>query len=433
MAALILVLIHSAAHAFKLPDTGQTKCYDVSGGVIPCDNTGQDGDYIINPMSYTDNGNGTVTDNNTGLLWQKCSVGQDSTTCSGTASTRTWDQATSACTVLNLGGHQTGWRLPTKTELINIVDYSTWYPAINDTYFPNTVPTGYYWSSTTPATASAYAFLVSSNNGWVGQMAKSNDSSVYPSHVRCVWGAQTGLSFTNNGNATVTDNNTGLMWQKCEAGENNEQNTCSGNASHTDWSSALSYCNDLVLPVNGYSDWRLPNVKELESLTDDSRTGSLVDPAYFPNEQSDGGWSSDTYAVINSTSFAWYVRLTSYISDSATTVNKTDPNRYIRCVRGGQTGLSSNFLRLMRGSTPVNTYATFHDAYAAAADGDVIQAQAVVLPVEQVTLSSASSEAVAVDGGYDGVFGSVTGMTTLSGSLTIGGGTTLSIENLIIK
>ena len=216
-------------------------------------------------------------------------------------------------------------------------------------------------------------------------------------------------------------------------GENNEQNTCSGNASHTDWSSALSYCNNLVLPVNGYSDWRLPNVKELESLTDDSRTGSLVDPAYFPNEQSDGVWSSDTYAVINSRSSGWYVRLTSNISDSATTVNKTDPNRYIRCVRGGQSEPSANFLRLMHGGNPVNTYATFHDAYDAAVDGDVIQARAVVLPDEEVTFASASSESVAIKGGFDGGFGSVTGMTNLDGSLTIGGGTTVSIENLIIK
>ena len=60
-----------ASAAFKLPDTGQTKCYDTGGTEIPCAGTGQDGAYSINPMSYTDNGNGTVTDNNTGLIWQK--------------------------------------------------------------------------------------------------------------------------------------------------------------------------------------------------------------------------------------------------------------------------------------------------------------------------------------------------------------------------
>ena len=73
---------------FKLPDTGQTKCYRAVDPYdeIPCAGTGQDGAYNINPMSYTDNGNGTVTDNNTGLIWQKCGVGQNNdSACSGTA------------------------------------------------------------------------------------------------------------------------------------------------------------------------------------------------------------------------------------------------------------------------------------------------------------------------------------------------------------
>ncbi|MBV5349935.1 hypothetical protein JZU71_01895, partial [bacterium] len=77
-----------------LPDTGQTKCYNYSGTEIPCAGTGQDGAYSINPMSFTDNANGTITDNNTGLLWQKCSVAQNNdATCSGTATTHNWYQA----------------------------------------------------------------------------------------------------------------------------------------------------------------------------------------------------------------------------------------------------------------------------------------------------------------------------------------------------
>jgi hypothetical protein len=48
----------------QLPATGETSCYDTSGDVISCTGTAQDGAYIINPISYTDNGNGTVTDNN---------------------------------------------------------------------------------------------------------------------------------------------------------------------------------------------------------------------------------------------------------------------------------------------------------------------------------------------------------------------------------
>jgi hypothetical protein len=73
ISSFLIACFSVSAFAFKLPDTGKTKCYQ---GVspyaeIPCAGTGQDGSYSINPLSYTDNGNATVTDNNTGLMWQK--------------------------------------------------------------------------------------------------------------------------------------------------------------------------------------------------------------------------------------------------------------------------------------------------------------------------------------------------------------------------
>src|SRR5207245_11724451 len=57
------------------PATGQMTCWDTNGNVIPCAGTGQDGDLRKGaPLSYTDNGNGTVTDNNTGLVWEQLSM-----------------------------------------------------------------------------------------------------------------------------------------------------------------------------------------------------------------------------------------------------------------------------------------------------------------------------------------------------------------------
>ena len=100
---------------------------------------------------------------------------------------------------------------------------------------------------------------------------------------------------------------------------------------------------------------------------------------------------------------------------------------YTRCVRGGNTGPLGNFVRLMHGGSPVNTYSTFHDVYAAAVDGDTIQAQAVV-STENVTF--ASSIAIFHTGGYDSGFTSITGLTTI-GSLTISSGM-VTIGNLII-
>jgi len=75
----------------KLPDTGQTQSYT--------DTFGEDSDYTINPPSYTDNGDGTVTDNVTGLMWQQGEVGS-----------MNWEDAITCCEALSLAGY-TDWRL----------------------------------------------------------------------------------------------------------------------------------------------------------------------------------------------------------------------------------------------------------------------------------------------------------------------------------
>jgi hypothetical protein len=97
-----------------------------------------------NRESYTDNGDSTVTDNVTALMWQK------------TAPTTSMTQAAAVayCPTLTLGGHN-DWRLPTLIELLSLVDSSTSEPAINVTYFPG-APDSAFWTSTLYAAASAY-------------------------------------------------------------------------------------------------------------------------------------------------------------------------------------------------------------------------------------------------------------------------------------
>ena len=130
--------------AYKLPDTGQTNCYNSSGTVVGCSTSGQDGQYSINPMLFMDNNNGTIEDANTGLSWQKCSVGQtNDDSCSGSASLSNWYQASgtydstnnpssqSVCGTLNseiFAGFE-DWRLPSAKELQTIVDYSIASPS----------------------------------------------------------------------------------------------------------------------------------------------------------------------------------------------------------------------------------------------------------------------------------------------------------------
>jgi len=175
----------SAITAMKVPDTGQTTKYSTAFG--------DDSDYTINPPSYTDNGDGTITDNVTGLMWQKCSNGQTGADCSGgSAGTYNWYEAsgtadatynpggaTNVCGSLTTGGH-TDWRLPNEFELMGIVDYEILNPAINSTYFPATFSSG-AWSATTFAVNTSYAWSVDFGNGSV---YGSNKSVNY--YVRCV-------------------------------------------------------------------------------------------------------------------------------------------------------------------------------------------------------------------------------------------------------
>ena len=190
--ALLLCCSVALSEAFKLPDTGQTKCYQSVSpyAEIPCAGTGQDGEYTINPMSFTVIGTNSdmVQDNNTGLIWQRYE----------NPSTYYWYQASgtyhatynptsqNVCGSLILGGFS-DWRLPSKKELITIVDYSIPYPGptINITYFPNT-HASYYWSSTTYAGDPYGAWHVHFYYGSVGSYNKGN----YNGYVRCVRGGQ---------------------------------------------------------------------------------------------------------------------------------------------------------------------------------------------------------------------------------------------------
>lgn len=315
---LFLPVLLSAA-TFKLPDTGQTKCYQAvePWAEIPCEGTGQDGAYSINPMNFTDNGNGTVADNNTGLMWQK---EDDDNVYNWYEASGTYDEtynpdSQDVCGSLNLGSHS-DWRLPMKKELMSIVDYGLPYlePAIDATYFPNTKTNlSYYWSSPKAAFGPDNVWGVKFASGVVWYVYKEGYN-----YVRCVRGGQyPDRSFVDNDDGTVTDNSTGLMWQQ-------------GEGEFMIWSSALSYCEGLSL--GGHLDWRLPNVKELDSLTDDERYYPAIDTNFFPNTYSSDCWSSTKYA--GSPNNAWVVDF----GGGLVSIDGNYAGNYVRCVRGGQSG-----------------------------------------------------------------------------------------------
>jgi len=284
-----------------LPDTGQVASYSTIYG--------EDSDYPINPPTYKDNGNGTVTDKVTGLVWQQVDGGE-----------MTWEQAAAYADNLSLGGY-TDWRLPFAKELYTLVDESTLNPAMNTKYFP--ASTAEYWWSCDTAVDDATKVWVSNAGGGIGPHPKTETISAGGSkrfHVRCVReptaSGATHLygSLNSNGDGTVTDNHTGLLWQQAES------------ATMT-WEQALAYAENLTLA--GRSDWRLPNLKELESLSDSDFRAPSLDKTCFPGATATGYWSSTT--LVGDTTKAWYLD-----SDyGLTTYDAKTSLWHVRCVRGG--------------------------------------------------------------------------------------------------
>jgi len=131
--------------------------------------------------------------------------------------------------------------------------------------------------------------------------------------------------FTVQANTNVVlDNLTSLMWTR-------NANLLSG---QTNWADAISYCKTLT--YGGYSDWRLPNVRELQSLIDFSQLNPVLPPGHpFTDIQwlnaGEYYWSATTLA--DGETYAWFV----YLSDGYTYYGtKTALNLYVWPVRGGQ-------------------------------------------------------------------------------------------------
>ncbi len=291
---LLAVMLLAAAPAWAqgvidLPRTGQTICYDAAGSVIACPGTGQDGDWqagVAWPSPrFTDNGNGTVTDNLTGLIWLK------NANCFGT---QAWANALNAANTLNSGecgltdGSVEGdWRLSNVNELESLFNAGQASPVawLNTQGFTN-VQSLYYWSSSTYAGSTGDAWAVYR----YGYVYAGNKTEAYSNYVWPVRAATTppaelwktgqttsyatgddgdlerGVAwpsprFTDNGDGTVTDNLTGLIWL--------QNANCFGART---WANALTDANTLNSGECGLTDgsvegdWRLPNRKELRSL-----------------------------------------------------------------------------------------------------------------------------------------------------------------------
>ena len=167
-----------------LPKTGQTTCYDADGYEIDCTGTGQDGEYQEgaqwpNPR-FTDNGDGTVTDNMTGLVWLK------NADC---LSYVTWTDTLNACNTLAAGqceltdAYVAGqWRMPNINELLSLIDFTTYPPIASPNPFEN-ISVNLYWSSTTDSDRTK-ALGVWADSGRVLEWSKYDETGCHLWPVR---------------------------------------------------------------------------------------------------------------------------------------------------------------------------------------------------------------------------------------------------------
>jgi len=330
-----VMIVPAVAFAGPVPDTGQTSCYDGDGNVITCPQPGQpfygqDAQYGTNTQSYTKldaSANdlpdsapswAMVRDNLTDLIWE-CKT--DDNSIHDKDNTYYSPDAQLLINQLNravFGGFN-DWRLPDVKELSCLVNMSRMSPAVNPDYFPNLIL--YYWSGnpTPVVSGNKYCnYYVQVQNGYVYNYYHAGS----PGGVMGVRGDSSGVAsnFIDNKNGSVSDTTTGLMWQQ-------------GSSPQTmNWQQALAYCENLELA--GYTDWRLPNVHELQSIVDYTRYNPSINTSYFPSTTPTFYYTSTTRN--DSPDYAWTVMFDYGYVNLYFGSDKLTPY-YARCVRDDRT------------------------------------------------------------------------------------------------
>lgn len=263
-------------------DTGQTRCFSDRGQLLEPPKPGepffgQDGFYQGAKACYRDNGDGTVSDPNTGLMWQKTPELDRKLT---------YPEALAHANKSRLAGH-TDWRLPTIKQLYSLIDFNgncraqPPVPYIDTRFFDfrfgdeqrgERLIDSQYWTSTEyvgltmrgAATVFGVNFADGRIKGYPRDIGPRGEPATH--FVRLVRGnPDYGKNrFVDNGDGTVSDLATGLMWARSDSGK------------AMSWQESLAYCATLTLA--GHHDWRLPDAKQLQSIVDYTRAPDARDP-----------------------------------------------------------------------------------------------------------------------------------------------------------
>jgi formylglycine-generating enzyme required for sulfatase activity len=321
------------AVTYPVVDTGQEVCYNASGE-IACPVAGeafygQDAQRDGNQPSYTLSADSlTVYDNVTGLTWMASPDGNLDGTLESPGDKFSWSDAMDFPATLNAqsyGGYD-DWRLPSIKELYSLIDFSGLDPSgPNPTNLVPFIDTDYYefvygdesqgeriidsqyWTTTeyvwTTMHGDHTVFGVNFADGRIKGYGTYNPMGGYKlNFALCVRGnIDYGMNdFTDNGDGTVTDAATGLMWQQDDSGVGMQ------------WQDALAYAESLSLA--GHDDWRLPNAKELQSVVDYTRSPDYSGSAAIDPVFSCTGNTNETLA----TDYPWYWTGTTHANLSPT-------------------------------------------------------------------------------------------------------------------
>jgi len=334
--------------SYPIVDTNQTTCYNatiaIAAPVKGEDFYGQDAQYEGYQPSYKDNSDGTITDKVTGLMWTQSPDmnGDGEITADDKLS---YNEALELLETYNQADYN-DWRLPTIKELYSLIDFAGMDPSgydsddisgltpfINTSFFnyaygdteanERIIDSQYLTTTLYVDPSYAYDFGVNFADGRIKGYDMDFMGSDKTFFIIFVRGNQSyGINdFVDNGDKTITDKATGLMW----AQEDNGQGIT--------WKEALNYAENAELA--GHTDWRLPNVKELQSIVDYTRSpattnspaiDALFNSTSIVNElnQTDYPyiWSGTTHANYTSTpgnaaSYVSFGRAMGYMTEMA--------------------------------------------------------------------------------------------------------------------
>ena len=323
--------------------TGQRSCYDPEGQKIPCSGTGQDGEFAYGAFRedrfvWREE---VVFDRLTGLFWPKDA--------NPLGYPLPWEEALKAVKVLNEEGFLgfSDWRLPNRRELRSLIFLEAKNPVLPPGHPFVNVFAGWYWTSTSAAINPRYAWNIHLGGGRMFYSRKDEERLLWPVRgenrllyatgqrecfdqegrkIPCLGTGQDGQwqtgrpwphpRFEEKGEV-VCDRLTGLFWTK-------KADLAPG---LTTWEEALALVKGLK--VGGFSDWRLPNINEFESLVDCS-THSPALPFGHPFEGVREFYWSSTTSYYEPT-WAWAL----YLAKGATGVGlKRGRHFYVWAVRG---------------------------------------------------------------------------------------------------